>query len=308
MKLNHAFRLLLLLIVASLASCNSKEARKQKELEALKAQQVEDSLSLKVGVLPTLDCLPVLLAKDLGLFDTLQVDVHLHEFFGAIDSDKAFLDNKQDVFFTDLVRFFNLKQKGSDIGVLCSTNLSWQLYSSKGSRITQPKQLKEKIIGLTRFSALSLFTRQMTDSVKMPSDDVFQVQVNNPATRWKMLQNNSIDAAFLPEPFATKARITGHNCLLDTRDKGLQMGVLAYNNGLKNDKRKAEQLKRFLQALDIACQRLNNDGLASYSSIIQEHILKDEKAIKALPKTEFTIHNMPTDKAKAAAEGWLKRQ
>ena len=37
----------------------------------------EDSLAFKVGVLPTLDCLPMYVAKEQCLFDTAKADIRL---------------------------------------------------------------------------------------------------------------------------------------------------------------------------------------------------------------------------------------
>ena len=50
----------------------------------------EDSLALKFAVLPTADCMPLFLAKEKRMFDTLGVDVRLRCFTSQMDCDTAF--------------------------------------------------------------------------------------------------------------------------------------------------------------------------------------------------------------------------
>mgnify|MGYP000473106749 FL=1 len=79
-----------ILAVFTVVSCgNSYEAKKRIDRERQLELQRIDSLALKVAVVPTLDCLPVYLAKDERLFDTLGVDVHLKIFNAQIDCDQA---------------------------------------------------------------------------------------------------------------------------------------------------------------------------------------------------------------------------
>ena len=51
----------------------------------------EDSLALKFAVLPTADCMPLFLAKEHRMFDTLGVDVRLRCFTAQMDCDTAFV-------------------------------------------------------------------------------------------------------------------------------------------------------------------------------------------------------------------------
>ena len=82
----------------------------------------EDSMALKVGVLSTLDCLPVFVAKDRHFFDTLGVDVRLRQLPGQIDCDEALQKGSIEGAVTDLVRAQRLKRRGTALRYVASTN------------------------------------------------------------------------------------------------------------------------------------------------------------------------------------------
>ena len=58
----------------------TKRISREQRLKMLK----EDSAAMKVAVLPTLDCLPIYLAEDHQLFDTV-VDIRLKHFTAQMD-------------------------------------------------------------------------------------------------------------------------------------------------------------------------------------------------------------------------------
>ena len=86
-------------------SCTpSKEEQRQltrKERAELKRQ---DSLALKVAVMPTLDCLPIFVAKECHLYEHFNVDVRLRRFNSQMDCDTALIGGSVEGGMTDLIR------------------------------------------------------------------------------------------------------------------------------------------------------------------------------------------------------------
>ena len=80
---------------------------------------------------------------------------------------------------------------------------------------------------MARYSATDYLTDLAIDSGK-PKYDVYRVQINDVQIRLRMLLNNEMDAMLLPEPQATKARLEQHVLLMDSRDKNLQLGAIAF--------------------------------------------------------------------------------
>ena len=86
----HSILLLSVVAIVSLIGCGPSydEVKKQSRAEWIQ-QRKADSLALKIGVLPTLDCLPLYVAKEYNLFDTAKADIRLKQFYAQIDCDAA---------------------------------------------------------------------------------------------------------------------------------------------------------------------------------------------------------------------------
>ena len=223
--------LISLLALAFLAAaCGPSYEEKKRLTRAQQAQlRKEDSLALKVAVLPTLDCLPIYLAKEHRFFDTLKTDVRLRLFNAQMDCDTALANGRVEGSITDLIRGERLQTKGTPLRYVAATNTHWQFISNRTARVKEPKQLGDKMVAMTRFSATDLLTDRVADSVKLDKDRVYKVQINDLSVRLLMLQNNEMDALWLMEPQTTAARLMKHGVVYDTRKEDLQLGVLAFN-------------------------------------------------------------------------------
>lgn len=195
-----------------IASCGQSYDEKQRLSKAEKARlKTEDSLALKVAVLPTLDGMPIFLAKERRLFDTLNVDVRLRRWNAQMDCDTALIGSSIEGSVTDLVRAERIKKRGTPLTYVAATNAYWQLVSNRLARVKELKQLSDKMIAMTRFSATDYLADLAIDSAK-PKYDVFRVQINDVHIRLRMLLNNEMDAMLLTEPQATTARLYRHPC------------------------------------------------------------------------------------------------
>lgn len=276
-----------------LASCGQSYEEKQAITRKQRAElRRQDSLALKVAVLPTLDCLPIFLAKDHGFFDTQHVDVHLRLWNAQMDADTALLGGSIEGAVTDLVRAERMQRRGVALDYVTSTNAYWQLISNRMARIRELKQLSDKMIAMTRYSATAYLADLAVDSAK-PKYDVFRVQVNDVSVRLHMLLNNEMDAVLLTEPQATTARLCKNPVLMDSRDKNLHLGVIAFRRASMRDARRRQQLKAFIKAYDAACDSLNHSGLRSYASLIRKYCGADDKTIRSLPGIRFEHARKP---------------
>lgn len=273
--------------IVLIASCGQSYDEKQRLSKAEKARlKTEDSLALKVAVLPTLDGMPIFLAKERRLFDTLNVDVRLRRWNAQMDCDTALIGSSIEGSVTDLVRAERIKKRGTPLTYVAATNAYWQLVSNRLARVKELKQLSDKMIAMTRFSATDYLADLAIDSAK-PKYDVFRVQINDVHIRLRMLLNNEMDAMLLTEPQATTARLYRHPVLMDSRDKGLRFGVIAFRTAAMRDVRRRKQIQAFIKAYNMACDSLNEKGLQHYSDLVMKYCGADKKTIKVLPKMRF---------------------
>lgn len=63
-----------------------------------------DSTAIRLGLMPTIDCLPFYYADSTGIFDSLGINVKLITFESAIDADTSFVKGHIDAIASDLVK------------------------------------------------------------------------------------------------------------------------------------------------------------------------------------------------------------
>jgi len=288
------------------AATTYQEQRRQTKQQQQKAMR-EDSAALKVAVMPTMDCLPIYLAKERRLFDTLGVDIRLKHYMAQMDCDTAFERGRVEMMMTDLVRAERLRTRGMKIDYLSATPLSWQLFTGHNARVKEVKQLEEKMIGMTRFSATDLMADLAADSGKVKPERLFKIQVNDLRTRVQMLRNQQIDAAFLPEPQATEARQAYARALTDSRRQDLRFGVIAVNQQTTTGKERAKQIDAFKKAYNQAVDSITKNGIARYRPLIVKYMHVDQCVADSIKSYHFEHIAPPREQDIQKAKKWYER-
>lgn len=236
-----------------------------------------DSLSLRIAVMPTLDCLPIYVAYDTGIFERESLSVSLIPFTAHMDCDTAIAGGSVHAMPTDLVRAERLIHEGTPLQYLTTTCLGWQLLTAKTARIRKLEQLDDKMLAVTRYSATAMLADQLVDSVKLQTERVFRIQVNDVQVRLNMMETGTMDAMLLPEPQATVARQLGCNLLYDSEAGSLAMGAIVYRTDTLHLHNLQQQIESFKKAYNEACDSINTRGLDHYRDLITSrcHVQQD---------------------------------
>ena len=268
----------------------------------------EDSSALKIAVMPTLDCLPIFIAKDHQMFDTA-VDIRLKHFNAQMDCDTALIRGRVEGTVSDLVRTERIIKQGIPLRYVAATNAYWLLISNRQLRMSNLKHLNDRMLAMTRYSVTDMLGDIAVDSAKLKPEQVFRIQVNDVNIRLKMLENNEMDALLMTEPQVTQALLGKHKVLLDTRQMDMQMGVLAFREKELNDKNRMRQMDAFLKGYNEACDSINHYGVRHYSDVIKKNYKLSEQALKQLPDSlKFEHAVAPRQKDVEKARQWLARK
>ena len=227
-----------------------------------------DSMAVRIAVMPTLDCLPLFVADDCGLFQRESLDVKLVPFTAQMDCDTAIVGGSADGIVTDIVRAERLQRHGTSLRYVAVTDLHWQLLTGKTARIKQLKQLDDKMVAMTRYSATAMITDHLVDSAKLVSERVFRIQVNDVLVRLNMLETGVMDALLLPEPQATVARLLDANAIYDSSRDSLRLGVVAFSEKSVDKPQLKDKMDAFIRAYDVACDSIKERGLSHYRDLI----------------------------------------
>ena len=296
----NLFLLFLSCFVAVSCSKNAKDVGATEPLE-----QASDTM-LRVGVLPTLDALPFFVAKERGMFERENINVALVSFNSAVDIDTALVGNSIDAAFTELVRTEKLKANGKDtLRYLTATELGWSLVSNKVARINNLSQFGDKMVAMTRWSATDYLTNRVFDAVTTKAQ-VYSVQINDLDVRLKMLLNNELDAAWLPEPQATVAVCAGHKRLVTSGKYKEKFGVIAFQKR-KKGKSVTFPKDKLRKVYSMACDSINKYGIKAYAREIAEYCHVNENVVKDIPKQVYVHAEQPLEKTVAIAKGFQRR-
>lgn len=301
--------LLIFVIISLIVGCGQsyEETKRLNQAQRLRLFR-EDSAALKVAVMPTLDCLPVFVAKERQFFDPA-VDIRLKQFTAQMDCDTALMRNRVEGSVTDIVRAEHMMKLGTPIKYWTSTNAYWLLISNRQQRINDLKHLDDKMVAMTRYSITDLLSDMAVDSAKLKPERVFRIQVNDVNVRLKMLENNEMDALILTEPYATQALLAKHKILLDTRKSDMQMGVFVFRSKGMDDKNRQHQMKAFLKGYNEACDSINKYGVRNYRDIIRKYYIITDQTLKNLPDTlKFQHAALPSQKDIETAQQWLSKK
>ena len=302
-KLVIAFIALLML-----AACGQsyEETKRLSRMQRLK-QWREDSAALKIAVIPTLDCLPIYVAKERQMFDTA-VDIRLKRFNAQMDCDTALIRNRVEGAITDLVRAEKMIKDGTPLRYAAATNAYWLMVSQRQLRITNFKHLDDKMLAMTRYSVTDMLGDLAVDSAKLAPERVFRIQINDVNIRLKMLENNEMDAMLLTEPQASQAVMKKNPVLLDTRKQDMQMGALVFRTKGMDDKNRQHQMDVFMKGYKQACDSINHFGVTHYKQIIKKYYKLNDQAIKALPDSLKFTYQAPRQKDIDCAKNWLEKK
>ena len=300
---------LVLLGLLLLVGCSEsyEETKRITRAQRLKAMR-EDSAALKVAVLPTLDCLPIYLAKEHQMFDTA-VDIRLKLFTAQMDIDTALTNRRVEVGVSDLVRMERLKKQGDSLRYITSTNAYWQLVTNRNARLSNLKHLDDKMLAMTRYSVTDLLGDLAVDSAKLKTERVFRIQINDVNVRLKMLENNEMDALILTEPQAAQARLLKHKVLMDTRKLDMQMGVIVSQWKGMDEENRAKQLRAFTRGYNKACDSINQYGIERYAPLIEKYCRVKSEALKEISK-DLKFHRiaLPREEDVERAKKWLSKK
>lgn len=290
----------------------TKRLKQEKRTRELR----EDSAALKVAVMPTLDCLPLYVAEEREMFDTI-VDIRLKCYTAQMDCDTALQRGRVEMAVSDLVRAERMKgvrrqksgvSRNMTIGYVTATNAYWLLIGNRNQRITNLSHLDDRMLAMTRYSVTDLLGDLAVDSAKLKTERVFRIQVNDVNVRQDMLENNEMDALLMTQPQVTQALLLKHHVLLDTRQLDMQMGVIVEDSVVMSHPNRQRQREVLIKGYNMACDSLNHFGVKHYSDIIRKYYKLSEQALRQLPDTLTYEHvQAPREQDVAKAKQWLSK-
>lgn len=213
--------------------------------------------SLKIGILPDADSLPLMIARDKALYRNEGVQVELVSFTNPQERDAAFMAGRIDGAISDLLAAAFFAAGGFDVRITSSTDGRYGIVASRQSGIQSVAALRGRRIGLStntiiQYTVDSILAKEGLDRASYRAVAVPQMPV-----RMELLVSGALDAAGLPEPLLTAAVQKGAVLIAATDRMHIDAGVLLFSKAVLD--RRLEDVRAFYRAYAAACELVMAD-------------------------------------------------
>jgi len=218
--------------------------------------------TIKVGILPIEDALPMVVASDEGIFSEHGLKVEIVSFNSALERDAALMAGDVDAVITDPLAVILLKDKGYDVRIvsICLGKKPdegvFAILAAPNSTVSTVEDLNGKEIAISSNTIIEYVTDVMLSKYDVSYK---KVEIKQIPVRLRTLLDGKVDAATLPEPLASYAVSQGAKLILSDAmmNESVTQTVIAFRGDFV-DKHK-DELKKFLEAYKEAVDKINSN-------------------------------------------------
>ncbi len=260
---------------------------------------------LKIGVLPDLDSLPIILAAKEGLFAAQGVEVELVNFRNPVERDAAFQAGRLDGIVADILGAVFTVAGGGE-GVIASvTSGRYGLAAAPASGIKSVKELAGKEIGISSNTVIEYVAATLLSVAGLPATSFKGLAVPQMPVRMELLLNGKLAAACLPEPLYALAVSQGAIPLGDSSSIPGAPGVLLFTRAAA--KKKGQQLVLFFKAYRTACEKINANP-DSYRTFLSENLGFPATITGSFKFVTYEMPRLPREDEITLVTSWMAQK
>lgn len=280
-------------LATSLVACGEKEEPKTEELT-----------SLRVGVMGSIDVVPIAIAKENGYFEDLGIDLDLQIFTAAKDRDAALQAGELDGVLCDDVAISIYQNSGIDMKITGTTTGYWSLVAGKDSGIENISDIEGKSIAISERTMIEYLAYYLANENNVDPNNVEKVAIPAMPARLEALKNNQVSAAILPAPFNDTAIADGGKEITTIYNDDINISVTAFLQSVIDEK--ADAIKNFYKAYDMAVEELNKEGVNKYEDIVIKTVGYSEDMRGKIVLPEFKKNSLPEAEKVQKVFDWSK--
>ncbi|NLM66606.1 MAG: ABC transporter substrate-binding protein [Enterococcus sp.] len=271
-------------LLLTLSACGSETKKLESQTETSKqVETISESFTpLKIGVMPSMDNIPLIIAHEQGFDKDHGVELQIEAFKSGKDRDAAFQAGAVDGINADLISFATYLQGGMDVKITSATQGQFDFIGAK--EIQSVADLKGKEVVILKNQGPEFVAEKFLEQAGLQTSEVQMVEVPQVPARVELLTNDQASAAVLPEPFVTMTVTQGMHNLGSTLDLGINLFALTFPQAIIDEK--AAAIKGMYEAYNDAVDWMNTHEQSEYLQLFIDEI--------GFPETLKDQINVPT--------------
>ena len=214
-------------------------------------------MSLRIGMMPAVDSVPLVVAQAEEFFEEQGIEVELVLFRDQLQREAALQTGEIDLAISDLVNAISALESESGYQVVLGTDGYFSLLSSPLSPITSLDEWPALSVatGLVETSIVYYLADRMLQAEGLDPETIEVVPTLQIPVRMELLLESQLEAAVLPEPLSRVAVLRGAHELVSTEVLEETPGVLLATPGAIESK--TDALAALVSAWNDAVQAFN---------------------------------------------------
>lgn len=262
---------------------------------------------LRIGVMPSIDHLPMAIALERGYYDSLGLQLELVRFSSPMERDAALQAGEIDGTVSDYTTVMLQHQKGLPVQLLFALDGTFAFVANPSAGVASVADLRGKRVGLSSNTVIEYATDKLVAEAGMAATDVEKVEVQKIPLRLEMLAKGELDAAVLPQPFAQIALDRGLSHIPGVLGVGAgQLHVTAL--ALNADKLRGREatLLKLIAGYNKAADFLNGQPISEWSAVAARELKVDEEVVNRMSFGLFAHATAPAASDIEAVAKWLQ--
>jgi NitT/TauT family transport system substrate-binding protein len=269
-----------------------------------------DTTPVKLALLPILDTIPIYLAQESGYFAGEGINVDFIPVGSAAERDQVMAANQADGMVNDLVSDVLYNRKESVVQAIRYMRVAtkdqplYRIVAAKNSDIQDVKGLAGVPIGISQGSIIDYVTDQLLLAEGLNEDQIKTIAVPKIPERMALLGSGQLQAATLPEPFASLAIQQGAREITnDTTHPEYGNSVISFRKTFLDAHPNA--VKGFLRAVEKSVQDINANPEKGRQILSKYKLVSPELAAN-YPVPTFPISSVPEQALFDGVASWVK--
>jgi len=221
-----------------------------------------EATTIRVGLLPILDALPIHAADSLGYFEAEGITVEMVPVASGPERDQLMQSGQIDAMINELVSVMFFNQTETEVVAVRFARTAseetplFTILAAPESSVEDPDDLAGVEIAVSEATVIEYTTERMLQAAGLSDDEIVTLAVPKIPDRLNLLIAGQLQAAALPEPAVSVAVLNGASIVLDdTLIPDLSSSLITFDADFVSSH--PEAVRGFLRAVERAVSEIN---------------------------------------------------